>query len=94
MIEQLRICKIVRSRNVRVLIDLCDPGLENLLALCEHKVAKSSDSWDRRLALIVRSDKPNPSMRISDTNIGAALGKIIISDKYFKMKDEILRFVS
>ena len=57
MIKQLCIRKIVRSRNVRVLIDRCDPGLENLLALCEHKVAKSSDSWDRRPALIVTSDE-------------------------------------
>ena len=74
MIEQLRICKIVRTRNVRMLIDRCDLGLENLLALCEHKVAKSSDSRERRPALIVRSDKRNPPVRISDRNIGAALG--------------------
>jgi hypothetical protein len=31
MIKQLRIRKIVRSRNIRVLIDCGDPGLENLI---------------------------------------------------------------
>ena len=57
MIEQLRICKIVRSRDVRVLIDCCRPGLENFLAPCEYKIAKFSDCRDRRPALTVRSDK-------------------------------------
>ena len=32
--------KIVRSRNVRVLIDCSDPGLENLLPAGEHKISK------------------------------------------------------
>jgi hypothetical protein len=31
MIKQLRVRKIVRSRNIRVLIDCGDPGLENLM---------------------------------------------------------------
>ena len=31
MIKQLRVRKIVRSRNIRVLIDCGDPGLENLI---------------------------------------------------------------
>jgi hypothetical protein len=79
MIEQLRICKIVRSRYVRVLIGCCDPGLENLLALCQHKVAKPSDSRERGPGPIVRSDKRNPPVRILDRNIGAALGEMIIS---------------
>ena len=43
MIKQLRIGKIVRTRNVRVLIDRSDPGMENLVPVGEYKVAKSGD---------------------------------------------------
>jgi hypothetical protein len=43
MIKQLCIGKIVRTRNVRVLIHCSDPGVENLLPVREHKVAKPSD---------------------------------------------------
>jgi len=56
MIKQLRIRKIVRSGNVRVLIDCGDPGLENLLSMREYKVAKSGDCSDSRPALTVASD--------------------------------------
>ena len=57
MIKQLRIGKIVRSRNVRVLIDSSDPGMENLVPVGEYKVAKSGDCSDRRPALTVTSDE-------------------------------------
>jgi hypothetical protein len=43
MIKQLCIGKIVRTRNVRVLIDRSDPGMENLVPVGEYKVAKSGD---------------------------------------------------
>src|SRR5215475_6993690 len=56
MIEQLRICKILRSRNVWVLIDGSDPRLENLLSMREHKIGKTSDCWAREPFLIVASD--------------------------------------
>jgi hypothetical protein len=56
MIEQLRICKILRSRNVWVLIDGSDPRLENLLSMREHKIGKTSDCWAREPSLIVTSD--------------------------------------
>ncbi len=35
--------KIVQTRNVRVLIDCSDPGLENLLPLVEHKISKPTN---------------------------------------------------
>jgi hypothetical protein len=43
MIKQLCIGKIIRTRNVRVLIDRSDPGMENLVPVGEYKVAKSGD---------------------------------------------------
>ena len=43
MIKQLCICKIVRSRNVRVLINCSDPGLENLLPVGERKITKPTN---------------------------------------------------
>jgi hypothetical protein len=61
MIEKLCIGKIVRSRNVRVLIDCSNPGLENLVPVGENKVAKTGDCSDRRLALSVTSDETWPS---------------------------------
>ena len=57
MIKQLCIRKIVRSRNVWVLIDSSDPGMENLVPVGEYKVAKTGDSSDRRPALTVTSDE-------------------------------------
>ena len=57
MIKQLCIRKIVRSRNVWVLIDGSDPGLENLLPVGEYKVAKTGECSDRRIPLIVTSDE-------------------------------------
>jgi hypothetical protein len=57
MIKQLFIRKIVRSRNVWVLIDSSDPGMENLVPVGEYKVAKSGDCSDRRPALTVTSDE-------------------------------------
>jgi len=61
MIEKLCIGKIVRSRNVWVLIDCSNPGLENLVPVGENKVAKTGDCSDRRLALSVTSDETWPS---------------------------------
>ena len=43
MITQLCIRKIVGSRNVRVLIDCGDPGLEDLFLAGEHKISEPSD---------------------------------------------------
>ena len=43
MIKQLCIRKIVGSRNVRVLIDCGDPGLEDLFPAGEHKIREPSD---------------------------------------------------
>jgi len=40
MIEQLRIRKIVRSGNVRVLIDCGDPRLQYALSVGEDKIGK------------------------------------------------------
>ena len=57
MIKKLCIGKIVRSRNVWVLIDCSNPGLENLVPVGENKVAKTSDCSDRRLALSVTSNE-------------------------------------
>jgi hypothetical protein len=74
MIKQLCIRKIVRSRNVWVLIDCTDPGLENLLPVGEYKVAKTGDCSDRRPSLIVASDERGPPNLISEVNTYAALG--------------------
>jgi hypothetical protein len=68
MIKQLCIRKIVRSRNVWVLIDCSDPGLENLLPVSEYKVAKPGDCWDLRPALTVTSDEASPPILISEVN--------------------------
>jgi len=78
MIKKLCIRKIVRSRNLRVLIDRSDPGLKDLLPVGEHKVSKPSDGWDLRPALAVTSDERNPPNLISDVNTGAALAERII----------------
>jgi hypothetical protein len=56
MIKQLRVRKIVRSGNVRMLIDCGDPGLENLLAASQHEITEPSDCWNRRLCLDATSD--------------------------------------
>ena len=74
MIKQLCIRKIVRSRNVWVLIDGSDPGLENLLTVGEYKVAKTGDCSDRRPPLPVTSDERSPPNLISEVNTSAALG--------------------
>ena len=68
MIQQLRVGKIVRSRNVRVFIDRSDPGLENVLPLSDYKVAKTGGDCDRRPFLNVTSDERNPPNLISGTN--------------------------
>ena len=74
MIKQLCIGKIVRSRNVWVLIDCSDPGMENLLPVGEHKIAKPGDCSDRRPPLTVTSDERNPPNLISEVNTSVALG--------------------
>ena len=74
MIKQLCIRKIVRSRNVWVLIDGSDPGLENLLPVGEHKFAKPGDCWERRPPLTGTSDERNPPNLTSEVNTYAALG--------------------
>ena len=43
MIKQLRVRKIVRSRNVRMLINCSNPGLENLLPVGERKITKPTN---------------------------------------------------
>ena len=74
MIKQLCIRKIVRSRNVGVLIDCTDPGFKNSLTLSEYKVAKTGDCSDRRRPLTVTSDERSPPNLISEVNTSAALG--------------------
>jgi len=74
MIKQLWKRKIVRSRNVWVLIDCSDPRLENLLPVGEYKVAKTGDCSDRRPPLNVTSDERSPPDPISEVNTSAALG--------------------
>ena len=74
MIKQLGIRKIVRSRNVRVLIDCSDPGLENLIPMGEYKIAKTRDCSGCRSLLIVTSDGRKPPNLISEVNSCAALG--------------------
>jgi len=81
IIKQLCIRKIVRSRNVWVLIDCGNPGLENLLPVGEYKIAKPRDCSDRRPPLIVTSDERNPPNLISEVNTSAVLGKRIITPK-------------
>jgi hypothetical protein len=81
MIKQLCIRKIIRSRNIRGLIDCIDPGLENLLTVGEYKVAKTGDCSDRRPLLTVTSDEPSPPNLISEVNTYAALGQRIITKK-------------
>jgi hypothetical protein len=73
MIKQLCIRKIVRSRNIRVIIDDSNPRLENLLPVGEYEVAKTGCS-DRRPPLNVTSDERNPPNLISEVNTYAALG--------------------
>ena len=90
MIKQLCIRKIVRSRNVWVLIDCGNPGLENLLPVGEYKIAKPRDCSDRRPPLIVTSDERNPPNLISEVNTSAVLGKGLSPQKS-KPKDGILR---
>ena len=74
MIKQLCIGKIIRSRNVWVLIDCSDPGLENLLPSGEYKVAKTGDCSNRRLPLSVASNERSPPNLISGVKTSAALG--------------------
>ena len=74
MIKQLCIRNIVRSRNVWMLINGSDPGLENLLTVGEYKVAKTGDCSDRRPPLTVTSDERSPPNLISEVNTCAALG--------------------
>jgi len=74
MIKQLCIRKIVRRRNVWVLIDGSDPGLENLLPVGEYKVANTGDCSDRRPPLTVTSDERSPPNLISEVNTCAVLG--------------------
>jgi len=40
-----------------VFIDCSDPGMENLVPVGEYKVAKTGECSDRRIPLIVTSDK-------------------------------------
>ena len=74
MIKQLCIGKIVRSRNVWVLIDCSYPGMENLVPMGEYKVAKSGDCSDRRPLVPVTSDERSPPSLVSEVNTSAALG--------------------
>jgi hypothetical protein len=74
MIKQLCTGKIVRSGNVRMLIDCGDPGLENSLPIGEYKVAKTDDCSDRRPGFPVTSDERNPPNLISEVNTCVALG--------------------
>ena len=73
MIKQLRVRKIVRSGNVRVLIDCGDPGLENLVPMGEYKIAKTGDCSGCRPLLTVTSDGRNPPNLISEANTYLAL---------------------
>ena len=81
MIKQLCIGKIGRTRNVRLLIDCGDPGLENLVPVGEYKIAKTGDRSACRPSLIVPSDERNPPNLISEVNTRAALGERIIPKK-------------
>jgi hypothetical protein len=46
--------KIVGSRNLRVLIDCSDPGLENLFPVGEHKISKPSGAMIVTLLILFR----------------------------------------
>jgi hypothetical protein len=74
MIKQLCIGKIVRCRNVWVLINCSDPRMENLVPMGEYKVAKTGDRSDRRPPLPVTSDERNPPSLISEANTSVVLG--------------------
>ena len=93
MIKQLRIGKIVRSRNVRVPIDCGDPGLENSVPMGEYKIAKTGDCSDRRPALTVTSDERNPPNLISEANTYLALQLKDSHRKNSKPTDGFRRFV-
>ena len=43
MIKQLRVSKVVRTGNARMLIDCEDPGLQNALTMGKHVVPKGCD---------------------------------------------------
>ena len=81
MIKQLCICKVVRGRNVWVVTDRSDPGLENLLPVFEYKVAETGDCFDRRPPLTVTSDGRILPNLISEGNTCVALGETIITKK-------------
>ena len=81
MIEQLRVRKIVRSGNVRVLTDCGDPGLENLVPMGEYKIAKTGDCSGCRPLLTVTSDGRNPPNLISEANTYLALHLKDITEK-------------
>jgi len=57
MIKQLCVGKIVRGRNARVLLDSSDPGVENLVPVCEYKSTKIGDCSDCRPPVSVTSDE-------------------------------------
>jgi len=57
-----------------MLIDCGDPGMENLFAVSEDKVAKTGDCSDRRPLLIATSDERSPPNLLSEVNTSAALG--------------------
>ena len=57
-----------------MLIDCGDPGMENLFAVNEDKVAKTGDCSDRRPLLIATSDERSPPNLLSEVNTSAALG--------------------
>ena len=78
MIEQLCIREIIRGRNVWMLFDCSDPGLEDLLSLGEHEISKASECWHRGTCLTVASDRRNPPDPISEGSPFAVLGGSII----------------
>jgi len=60
----LRVGEIVRSRNIWMLINCGNPGLENLLPLGEYKVAKTGDGSNRRSPLSVTSRVMNVALLV------------------------------
>src|SRR5262249_9219156 len=65
MIEQLCVCKIVRRRNTRMLINCGDPGSENLIPVGGYILTTDSDRWESRFLLAETSDERIPPNLIS-----------------------------
>lgn len=73
MIKQLRGCEVVRTGDTWVLINRCDPRLENIFPMGRDKIPQPCDRGDRRFPLTVMGNGPVPPDPISEVNTWVAL---------------------